>query len=253
MVIKARFNARWLIAGASLVTVLVTSSLGVWQLGRAEEKESIQKMRQLRVDMPPATVQEMSDAQSSANWEPLLHRRVDIRGRWLENGTVYLNNRPMNGQAGFLVVTPFALADIRSVVLVQRGWVARDPVHREKLPDLHTPAGLVTIEGRFAPPPSRMYELGKDETGRIRQNLSPSELSAELGVRVEPVSVLQLASTEQGRTSESDGLLRHWPTMFPNVHKHYGYAFQWFGLSALVVVLYVWFQIIVPRRRGAHA
>jgi surfeit locus 1 family protein len=44
-------------------------------------------------------------------------------------------------------------------------------------------------------------------------------------------------------------LLRQWPTSFPDVHKHYGYAFQWFGLTALVVVLYVWFQIIAPRRR----
>ena len=32
------------------------------------------------------------------------------------------------------------------------------------------------------------------------------------------------------------------------VHKHYGYAFQWFALSALILGLYVWFQLIRPRR-----
>jgi surfeit locus 1 family protein len=33
-----------------------------------------------------------------------------------------------------------------------------------------------------------------------------------------------------------------------DVHKHYGYAAQWFGLSALVITLYAWFQLIRPRR-----
>ena len=36
-----------------------------------------------------------------------------------------------------------------------------------------------------------------------------------------------------------------------DVHKHYGYAFQWFALCALIVGLYVWFQLIRPRRRAA--
>ena len=28
------------------------------------------------------------------------------------------------------------------------------------------------------------------------------------------------------------------------VDKHYGYAFQWFGLSSLIALLYVWFQLV---------
>ena len=35
------------------------------------------------------------------------------------------------------------------------------------------------------------------------------------------------------------------------VDKHHGYAFQWFALCALTAGLYVWFQIIQPRRRAA--
>jgi surfeit locus 1 family protein len=31
------------------------------------------------------------------------------------------------------------------------------------------------------------------------------------------------------------------------VHKHYGYAFQWFALALLVIGLYVWFQVLQPR------
>jgi surfeit locus 1 family protein len=34
-----------------------------------------------------------------------------------------------------------------------------------------------------------------------------------------------------------------------DVHKHYGYAVQWFSLTALITGLYVWFQLLRPRRR----
>ena len=40
----------------------------------------------------------------------------------------------------------------------------------------------------------------------------------------------------------------YWPAPAVNVQKHYGYAFQWFAMSALVVGLYVWFQLIRPQR-----
>ena len=52
----------------------------------------------------------------------------------------------------------------------------------------------------------------------------------------------------------SEGLRRDWPEPTTGVDTHYGYAFQWFGLSVLVVLLYVWFQLVrrfyLPRRAG---
>src|SRR5437868_3343803 len=53
----------------------------------------------------------------------------------------------------------------------------------------------------------------------------------------------------QTAASVDDGLLRHWPPPELGLHKHYGYAFQWFALCALILVLYVWFQLIRPRLR----
>jgi len=253
MAISNRLTGPWVIALASALAVLLTANLGFWQLRRADEKVTIQTKLEERLAMAPVTEQEIQTAQATRNWEPLHHRRVTLKGKWMDRGTVFLNNRPMSGQTGFFVVTPMALKDGALVVLIQRGWVPRDPVNRERLPDLPTSRDVVEVEGRFAPQPSRMYELGQDEAGRIRQNLSASELSEELGVRIEPVSVLQLTPEGQDASQLQDGLMRQWPMSFPDVHKHYGYAFQWFGLSGLVVVLYVWFQIISPRRRSNHA
>ena len=48
------------------------------------------------------------------------------------------------------------------------------------------------------------------------------------------------------RGAPSEGLRRAWPAVNVGVDKHYGYAFQWFALAALVAALTLWFQIIRP-------
>jgi surfeit locus 1 family protein len=37
------------------------------------------------------------------------------------------------------------------------------------------------------------------------------------------------------------------------LQKNYGYAFQWFALCALILGLYVWFQLIQPRRKQSSS
>jgi surfeit locus 1 family protein len=70
-----------------------------------------------------------------------------------------------------------------------------------------------------------------------------------------PMALLQTESESeingqsQGFVRE-DKLKRYWPAADTGVAKHYGYAFQWFALSALLVTLYVWFQIISPIRKS---
>jgi surfeit locus 1 family protein len=55
----------------------------------------------------------------------------------------------------------------------------------------------------------------------------------------------------------SEGLQRDWPPINTGVETNYGYAFQWFSFSALIAILYVWFQIIrrfvAPRRQRPTA
>ena len=82
-------------------------------------------------------------------------------------------------------------------------------------------------------------------SSRIRQNLDLDELRAQTRADLPAGSVVQTDPA-------SDGLQRDWPEIGSGVDKHYGYAFQWFGLSALIATLYVWFQILVPRRRRAR-
>ena len=77
----------------------------------------------------------------------------------------------------------------------------------------------------------------------IRQNLSLQAFRTETRLPLRTDVSLQQTG------APSEGLTRDWPAPALGVEKHYGYAFQWFGLSALVAVLYVWFQLIAPWRR----
>ena len=216
--------------------------LGRWQLSRADQKEAIQSSMERQGELLPLVGQEVL---LSPDPSALLQRRVLLQGEWLVDKTVFLDNRPMMGRPGLYVVTPMRLEHSQAVVLVQRGWVPRNFMDRMQVPDIRTPVGVVAIEGRIVPPPGKLYEFAGTETGRIRQNLDLASFSAEVRLALPGWTVQQLGA-------ESDGLLKQWPAASTGVEKHYGYAFQWFALSALIAILYVWFQIvrrfIIPRR-----
>lgn len=230
-----------LLLAVSLLAVTALAQLGLWQMSRAAEKERLQQAIDARAAWP---VLGNAGLAGGAQAEAQLHQRVLLRGRWQPAATLYLDNRPMNGRAGFIVVTPLKLEGREDAIAVQRGWVPRDASDRTHLVEVPTPDGLVEVVGRLASPPGALLELGRDPDtpGRIRQNLRLDAYSLEFGQRLLPLTVLQAAPPQEG-------LLRDWPSPVVNVHRHYGYAVQWFAMSALVAGLYVWFQLIRPRRR----
>ncbi|MEO8806542.1 MAG: SURF1 family protein [Burkholderiaceae bacterium] len=233
-------RAVWVLL-AALAGVALTASLGTWQLSRAAQKLAIQSALDSRAALPALSAADLArDAESAA----LQHYRpVRIRGEWLAARTVFLENRQMNARVGFYVVTPLQLEGRPEAVLVQRGWVPRDLRDRSLLPAIVTPPGNVEVQGIIAPPPARLYEFDSVATGAIRQNLDLSGFAHETGLRLAPLSVQQLDSA----ATANDGLLRQWPRPAVDVQKHYGYAFQWFAMSALMAGLYVWFQLLRPR------
>lgn len=261
----------WIVTLAALAMVALTVSLGRWQLSRAAHKEALAARIEAQQAHPPI---DLAGLQSIENIGSEMHRRVTLRGLWLPTQTIYLDNRQMHGRPGFYVLTPLALEGTERTFMVQRGWVPRNFMDRTQLPAVETPPGLVEITARIAPPPAQLFQLGKEEQGapaagdataaqgtaapvapagataisgpqasRIRQNLDLHAFRVETGLPLrEDFSLQQVGPA-------SEGLDREWPQPALGIEKHYGYAFQWFGLATLVTVLYVWFQLIAPRRR----
>ncbi len=232
----------WIVTVASVAALAATLALGSWQVSRAHEKLDLQAAIDERTAMPPLGEAELIGG-ASAQW---LHRPVRLRGQWLVQHSVFLDNRQMQSKNGFYLVTPLRLKGSGKAVLVQRGWVPRNFSEREKLPLVETPTEDVEINGRLALPPSKLYEFDAPDKGVIRQNLDLSQFRLEAGLDLLDLTVQQLGEPSQG-------LLRDWPVVGSGAGKNYAYAVQWWALSALIVFLYVWFQFISPRRKARHA
>jgi surfeit locus 1 family protein len=79
-------------------------------------------------------------------------------------------------------------------------------------------------------------------TSVIRQNIKLDAYAAQVGGT--------FAATVLQTDTASDGLLRDWPQITAGVEKNLAYAFQWFALAALQLMLYIWFQLIQPYRHA---
>jgi cytochrome oxidase assembly protein ShyY1 len=222
---------------AAAVVIVVTCMLGNWQLNRAHEKLARAERLQALGAQPPAT---LTTAPAPGN---LADRTVRVTGRFDADRTVLLDNRPhgngTDSRAGFLVLTPLAIrgdGGVARSVLVLRGWLPRDAQDRTRIAPFPTPSGEVTLEGTALAAVPKVYSLGQAasaEAGhRIRQNVDLAAYAAETGVALQPLVIEQ-------RTDTGDGLARDWAAADLGADRHYGYAFQWFGLAALTLVLLI--------------
>lgn len=232
----------WLLLLLTLAFIALTARLGFWQLGRAQLREQIDAEQHESAAKPPLTADAVSALPAG---EKPLYRRLDVEGRWLEQWTVFLN-RPQNGRPGFWVMTPLALRDGR-VLLVQRGWAPRDPVLPEKPPELAPRSGWERVQGQWAEPPSHLMELEQAHTARaefprVRQNLVLDEYRRQTGL---DITAVMRQSADNG-----DGLVRDWPDIASKAPMNRGYAFQWFALSAVGAVYFLWFQIFRKMRNA---
>ena len=234
----------WLIATAAAVGVMAGLALGAWQLSRAAQKNALHAAMAQHRSLPALAGRDLAVVGNPAavTWRP-----VKLQGRWVPGHTVFLDNRQMQGKPGFDVLTPLWIEGTDTAVVVQRGWVQRNFIDRTKLPPIDTPAGVVEISGLIAPPPPKLYAFAGAESGPIRQNLDLEEFRARTGLPL----LTGLSVQQAGPASE--GLLRDWTQAGSGIEKNYGYAFQWFALSALIAILYVWFQFIAPRRKVTRA
>jgi len=241
---QARF---WLVTAAAVLVAGVTFSLGQWQLRRAAQKQNLQLAIETQSNQ---FILKAADLADPSVLKDAVHRRATLKGLWRADHTVFLDNRQMNGKTGLIAITPLVLDGTGQIILVQRGWALRNFTDRSALPDIQTPSELVTVRGRIAPPPSKLYEFKGVESGRLRQNIDIDAFSREIALPLMALSVVQTGPAD-------DGLLRDWAAPNVGIDKHYGYAFQWFGLFALVLGLYVWFQLINPwrlkRKKSPHA
>jgi surfeit locus 1 family protein len=211
---------------AALVGIVVGCALGVWQLGRANEKAEVKARFESHAADAPIHI---SSAELAVSDVELRH--IEARGIFDTRHVIYIDNRIHHGNAGYHVVMPLRLGNGERYVLVNRGWIARLP-DRTQLPSVRTPSEAVTVSGIAVVPGKRIFELSKDVVeGAIWQNLTIERYRKARPLDIQPFMIRQ--DNEAG-----DGLVREREAPDFGIDRHYGYAFQWFALAATLLVFY---------------
>jgi surfeit locus 1 family protein len=218
---------------AGIAGVALTTSLGNWQTRRGDDKAARQQQWDDALARPPGTIASGEDAAGVARQLP---QRVQADGTFVAEATVYIDNRLVDGVAGFQVITPLAVAEGMPWILVNRGWAPRNMADRTELPRAPLGSASLRVEGIAVAHVPRALALGT-QGGALRgiwQNLDFDAYEQASGHKVARFVVQQTNDT-------GDGLRRAWVRPDAGVDKHRGYAFQWYSLAALIAGLTLYF------------
>ena len=231
-------TANLVASAAAVAAIALFVAAGNWQRGRMNAKEVERAAVAAAAAQAPVPLPEASD------WSAWRWRRVVASGTWRDAAQLLVDNRIVDGRAGFAVVTPLALDDGRAV-LVDRGWTPAG-AGGMRVPRVAAPSGRATIEGRVVVPPARYLELGEAAapSGNVWQNLDPARIAAATGLKLLPIVI------EQDPAAPADGLTRHWAPAGPDATTHRMYMFQWYAFAALVAVLWIALTVKRWRRRA---
>lgn len=233
--------------------IALTSALGIWQLQRAAEKSAAQADQAQASARAPVTLDAALLAKLATDPRGVAGldgRLVALRGQFDAVHTVFLDNRTRQGMAGFHVLAPLKVIGSDRVVMVLRGWIARDPRDRTRLPPLQTPDGPVEVEGLALAELAQPVVLGRagggeGEAARLWQHYDPAGFAAWSGQAPAPLLVRQTVEP-----AYRDGLARDWNQPGTGVDRHKGYALQWFTMAA--VALLAWIGLAWRGRRPSR-
>ena len=211
---------------AAAAGIALTLALGQWQIGRAQYKENLQQRFDAQTRAPAVSI-----GGQPVERDGILFRRVEVRGEFVPQHTVFVDNRMYQHRPGLYVATPLRIAGSQRYVLVNRGWV---PGNRDRSPpQVSTPAGEQVVQGIAVAYSERYLELSAQVAeGSIRQNLVLERYRQETGFELQPFVIQQ-------DSVASDGLVRVWSRPDLGRNTHLAYAFQWYALSLAILIYYL--------------
>lgn len=236
---RIRFHFRWIPFVVMLLLVALGVSLAQWQQHRGDEK--VARAARLEAGNLAAPLALTAAPLLPADAQAIEYRRVTVTGRFVPAWTVYLDNRPYKGQAGFHVLTPFQIDGSAMHVLVAQGWLPRNNAERTRIPDYATPTGTVTITGIARLNAGHVMELGTAPAlalHAIVQNADIGQLARASGLALQPF-LLEQTADPAAAPAASTLPVRDWPAPDLGADKHRGYAFQWYALALMAFLFFV--------------
>ena len=225
-----RFQIRLIPTLAMLLGMALFIYLGLWQTGKGDRLAADLAQHALRSQLGPAVVTGQMLDPHAAQDMPLA-----VFGTFEVQYQVFLDNRQENGQPGVHVITPLRIEGTDTRILVNRGWVGWSQ-GRSVLPVVATPAGRVQIIGLATVPSTKKFFLMPDHPevqAKLWSRVDIPRFEKMIGHPLQPVVLQQTGG------DAPDTLVRHWAPPEDRVGMHRGYAFQWFGMAAALLLFYL--------------
>ncbi|EJC82885.1 hypothetical protein Rleg4DRAFT_4615 [Rhizobium leguminosarum bv. trifolii WSM2297] len=227
-----------------LIALSILISLGTWQVERLHWKEGLLAdiaARQAAAPVPLSEIEAMA-----ASGGDIEYRKVTATGRYINNKERHFF-ATWQGQTGFYVYTPLELADGRTL-LVNRGFVPyenKEPEMRMQgqLTDQQTVTGLA----RSKLPGKPSWVVPDNDVAKNIFYWKDLDVMAE-SVGLEKARVIPFF-VDADSTPNPAGLPIGGVTQVDLPNDHLQYAFTWYGLAAVLVVVVAisWF-----RKPGKH-
>jgi len=227
----------------AFIGIPILTSLGIWQLDRAQEKRVIDRNINEAIAKPALT---LNDADLT-NIKTYIYRSTKVSG-FYDNKQFLLDNRTHEGKPGYHVISPFVFkqGSTKYAVLINRGWIHYEN-SRDEVPDISVNKEINMVLGSIKTVPKSIvlndevdkmsqkfiFKTNKKQLENVSliQAIQLDKLNQTLNYSLLPVMI------ELDKTAEK-GFVREWLPYYGSVDKHNAYAAQWFAMASIVLFLF---------------
>ena len=209
----------------AIIFAPLTFSLGVWQVNRANEKiEILENYDKLLLSVPLVLDNDHK------NWQP-----VKTSGTF-EDFIIYEDNAILDGKAGYKIYHLFKNSD-NSYIFIHRGFVERNKI-KNNLPEVEVPEGIKNLEGKVLKRTNNAFIQNIQESdSRIIQEFDLSYLKERHSL-LKNKEIYEYLFNLQAENEMKFSAIEKPVNMSSS--KHIGYAIQWFGLCAALIILTIY-------------
>lgn len=255
------WKPRWILSHLFVLSmVVIMVNLGLWQLGRLDERKAYNATVAARTAEPLLPVTELLPAGPEATddeVDAVTFRTVTLSGTYLTDRQVLVTNRTYEGSPGYWVLTPLALPDGDAVV-VNRGWVSFNTTDPDGAWDAFAPpSGPVTVTGMVRAGQARSSGIVAgpvDQRGERLTTLARADIGRLQEQVPEPLYPIYVDLRDQQPAQPAAAENLPLPVPEPELTEgpHLNYAGQWFIFATLTLIVYPLLLRRVARHRAAE-
>lgn len=215
--------------------IVITTTLGCWQISRAYEKSNIQEVYLKKSTGKAIQLDYLLDDTEKINNQQIkdINYQYVVSNGQFENGKhILLDNQVVNGKPGFNVITPF-LTTTGRILLIDRGWLG-PVIRRDQIPKIPEYNHQIKLSGLLFNKLSKPFLLAKEPLSnkwpKIVQSLDVVQLK-----KIFNLSEFYLLRLNQPQVG---AFTPHFKAINISPEKHWGYAVQWFSMAIIILLLF---------------